>query len=206
MHKPISTRTSTPVIRPGSTERRHRGSGTRVPARINEAGCASPTPISIAVTATKRHAQPLRQRQPLREGPQPAADPKRALIWMMPKKRDYPAVPANFSAPRQAGLFFEARRASVTSSPHGRRVTSKIVTLALSDASPDLSVGIRGVLLRSVFSPSLYTPLNTPYLLFWRWLESGSVRPLRRPPATLNYPSLRVVLPGQTAGAVDISR
>src|SRR5262249_9280493 len=34
MRKPISTRTSTPVIRPGRTERRHRGNGMPVPARF----------------------------------------------------------------------------------------------------------------------------------------------------------------------------
>jgi hypothetical protein len=34
-----------------------RGSGTRVPVRRNEAVCASLTSISIAVTASKRHAR-----------------------------------------------------------------------------------------------------------------------------------------------------
>jgi hypothetical protein len=34
-----------------------RGSGTRVPARVNAAVCASPTPTSIAGTAIKRHAR-----------------------------------------------------------------------------------------------------------------------------------------------------
>jgi hypothetical protein len=66
-----------PNVYPGNTSGQYgaqggRGNGTRVPARINEAGCASPTPISIAVTATKRHAQPLRLRLPL-NGP-PAAE------------------------------------------------------------------------------------------------------------------------------------
>src|SRR5262245_12577487 len=54
MPRPISTRTSTPVIRRGGTDTRHPGSGTRVPARINEATCASHTRILIVVTAIKR--------------------------------------------------------------------------------------------------------------------------------------------------------
>src|SRR2546429_6351861 len=57
MPKPISTRTSTRVIRPSGTERRHPGNGTRVLDRINEATCASPTRILIVVTAIKRHAR-----------------------------------------------------------------------------------------------------------------------------------------------------
>src|SRR5437667_82291 len=59
MPKPISTRTSTRVIRPSGTERRHPGSGTRVRVRVNAqvAPCASPTRILIVVMAIKRHAR-----------------------------------------------------------------------------------------------------------------------------------------------------
>jgi hypothetical protein len=48
-------------------KRSARGNGTPVPARVNEAVCASPTSISIAVTATKPHAR-LRSADPTRAG------------------------------------------------------------------------------------------------------------------------------------------
>jgi hypothetical protein len=40
---------------------RARGSGTRVPARVNAALCASSTPMQVVVTATKSRARLLRR-------------------------------------------------------------------------------------------------------------------------------------------------
>jgi hypothetical protein len=111
MHKPISTRTSTAVIRPGRTERRHRGNGTRVPARINEAGCASPTPISIAVMATKRHVRPRRQRQP-----RPDSAPQAVGKTSGRRPHDQPLAPSPGGA-FLCGTTPRARNCSVAEDP-----------------------------------------------------------------------------------------
>jgi hypothetical protein len=57
MHKPMSTQTSTHRTA-GRPWRSSRGNGTPVPCRVTAAICASPTSISIAVTASKRLALP----------------------------------------------------------------------------------------------------------------------------------------------------
>jgi hypothetical protein len=46
-----------PMTSLGKQLARARGSGTRVPARVDAALCASNTPMQVAVTATKRRAR-----------------------------------------------------------------------------------------------------------------------------------------------------
>src|SRR5262249_4599256 len=64
MHKPMSTRTSTPVIRLGRTEGgQHLMNGTVLLAPRSAATCASRTSTPCAVTVSKSRARPRSRRQ-----------------------------------------------------------------------------------------------------------------------------------------------
>ena len=85
--------------------------GSRNPARYLGGGVL----VFEAVTPAESSARKLKHetRRCLRSVGESRAR-NRMQCYQLAQRRDYPAAPANFSAPRQAGLFFEAR-------PHKRK-------------------------------------------------------------------------------------